>query len=218
MPLLFLGRNRVTSGFRLADRPDHDGIDIVGDDTTDILCTIDGTVKSSTIITDKSNPTWEWGNYVRVDDAKGRRHYFCHMASRSVKVGQKVKVGDKLGIMGNTGYSFGAHTHYEVRTANNKTKLDPTEFLSIPNAKGTYTAKTGWEQSDGKWYYYSSGQMLKSRWFKDPDGYWYYLGKDGAMLTGLQKINGKLYMLNPSRAHDIPTGACIITDSSGAID
>lgn len=218
MPLLFLGRNRVTSGFRLPDRPDHNGIDIVGDDSTDILCTVDGTVRSSTIITDRSNTTWEWGNYVRVDDAQGRRHYFCHMASRSARVGQKVKVGDKLGVMGNTGYSFGAHTHYEVRTANNQTKLDPTEFLGIPNAKGTYTAKTGWEQSGSKWYYYSAGEMFKNRWFKDSDGYWYYLGKDGAMLTGLQKINKKIYMLNPKRAHDIPTGACIITDPSGAIE
>ena len=223
MPLLFLGRNRVTSGFRLSDRPDHNGIDIVGDDSTDILCTINGTVRSSTIITNKNDPTWEWGNYVRVDDAQGRRHYFCHMASRSVRVGQKVKIGDKLGVMGYTGYTIpngpgGAHTHYEVRTANNKTKLNPVDFLGIPNAKGTYTAKTGWEQDGANWYYYSAGEKLKSRWFKDADGYWYYLGKDGAMLTGIQKIDGKLYMLNPKRAHDIPTGACIITDTSGAIE
>lgn len=217
MPLLFQGRNRVTSTFEPPDRPDHHGIDIVGDDSSDILCTVDGTVRSSTIITNKNNPTWEWGNYVRVDDAQGRRHYFCHMASRSVRVGQKVKVGDKLGIMGSTGLSTGAHTHYEVRLADNSTRVNPTEFLGIPNERGTYTAKTGWEQSGSKWYYYLAGEMLKDCWFHDSDGYWYRLGADGAMLTGLHRIEKKIYMLNPKRSLNIPTGACIITDADGAI-
>ena len=48
-------------------------------------------------------------------------------------------------------------------------------------------------------------------------GYWYWLDKQGRMLTGLQKINGRLYMLNPKRAHDVPTGACIYTDDQGAV-
>lgn len=34
--LIFAGRNRITSGFRLPDRPDHSGLDIVGDDSRDI--------------------------------------------------------------------------------------------------------------------------------------------------------------------------------------
>ena len=65
--LIFRGRNRVTSGYRLPDRPDHNGLDIVGDDSTDVLCPVAGTVKSSTMITNKNDSTWEWGNYVRVD-------------------------------------------------------------------------------------------------------------------------------------------------------
>ena len=219
--LIFQGRNRVTSGFQLPDRPDHNGLDIVGDDSHDILCPVAGTVKSSTIITDKSNTTWEWGNYVRVDDAEGNRLYFCHMDSRAVKVGQTVKPGDKLGVMGNTGYSFGAHTHFEVRKADNKTRLNPAEYLGIPNEKGTYTdGKTGWEEILGLWYYYQNGQELKSQWVKDGK-WWYYLGEDGKMLTGLQEIDGKGYYLNQSRATVggvyVPQGACVITDGSGRI-
>ena len=133
MKLLFSGRNRITSGYRLPERKDHNGLDIVGIDSRDILCPADGIVKSSTIVTDHSNLTWQWGNYVRVDDAQGRRLFFCHMDSRSVIAGQRVKQGDKLGIMGNTGYSFGAHTHFEVRDGDGKTILDPAEYLGIPN-------------------------------------------------------------------------------------
>ncbi len=217
MTLLFQGRNRVTSGYRLPDRPDHYGLDIVGDDSKDILCPVDGVVKSSTIITDKSNTTWEWGNYVRVDDEKGNRLFFCHMASRSVSVGDRVKAGDKLGVMGSTGYSFGAHTHFEVRKADGKTRLNPAEYLGLPNKRGTYSMQTGWQKEGGSWYYYRNGTPVKGQWLKDTDGYWYYLGADGRMLTGLQKIKGKVYSLNPARAHNIPTGACIITDKDGAV-
>ena len=49
-------------------------------------------------------------------------------------------------------------------------------------------------------------------------GFWYYLGSTGAMLTGLQKIEGKLYMLNPKRAHDVPTGAMIQTNERGEVN
>lgn len=55
--------------------------------------------------------------------------------------------------------------------------------------------KPGWEEKDGKWYYYdANGNMVKSDWVKYK-GQWYYLGEDGAMLTKWQKINGKNYFL-----------------------
>lgn len=191
--LLFKGRNRITGGYRLPDRPDHNGLDIVGDDSHDVLCPVAGTVKSSTIITNKADSTWEWGNYVRVDDAQGNRLFFCHMASRAVSVGQKVSPGDKLGVMGNTGYSFGAHTHFEVRKPDGKTTSNPAAYLGIPNAKGTYTeGKTGWIKTGEDWYYYENGQLVKTAW-RLIDGKWYYLGANGKMLDGIQTIAGKQY-------------------------
>ena len=80
--------------------------------------------------------------------------------------------------------------------------------------------KNGWQKSGSKWYYYENGQPVRSAWRKITGSngtYWYYLGKDGVMLTGMQKINNKLYMLNPSASNGVPEGACIITDGSGAI-
>lgn len=219
MKTIFKGsRFRLTSGFDTIDRPDHHGVDLVGIDSDVVISPIEGTVIASTIITDKSNLTWEWGNFVRIDDSEGNRYFFCHLDRRFVVAGQKVVVGTQLGVMGNTGYSFGAHTHFEIRKADNVTRLDPTAFLGIPNQPGEYSIEPdGWVKSDGsRWQYRKNGSFLRSEWVKDT-GYWYFLGADSYMLTGLQEIAGKLYYLNPQRKYEIPTGACIITDSSGAI-
>ena len=111
----------------------HNGIDLVGEGSTAVCSVCDGKVVSSTMITDKSNRTWEWGNYVCVE-ADGKRMYYCHLASRAVKVGDTVKKGQRIGIMGNTGYSFGAHLHFEVRV-NNKA-INAADFLGIHNKAG----------------------------------------------------------------------------------
>lgn len=116
----------------------HKGIDLSGTDKT-LVAPCDGVIGSSTIITDKSNLTWQWGNYIRIDTADGLKIFMCHMAARKVKVGQKVKAGDVVGIEGNTGYSFGSHCHFEVRK--NGESVDPTPYLGIPNEWGQYDIK-----------------------------------------------------------------------------
>lgn len=157
MTFLFKGRNRITSGYRLPDRPDHNGIDVVGVDSADILAPVDGVVTASLIITSHADRTWQWGNYVCLRDPEGNKLFFCHMASRAVEKGQTVKAGDKLGVMGNTGYSFGRHTHFEVRK--NGVNIDPAAYLGIPNGKGTYAAD-GWQAFGGKVYYYLNGKPI----------------------------------------------------------
>lgn len=218
--LIFKGRNRVTSGYRLPDRPDHNGLDIVGDDSRDILCPVEGIVRSSTMVTSHSTSTWEWGNYVRVDDLQGNRLFFCHMDSRAVKVGQKVYPGTKLGVMGNTGLSDGAHTHFEVRKSNGKTIMNPADYLEIRNAKGTYMGddppKDGWVFESNCWRYYQSGTICRSRWVKT-DGLWYYVDSAGSMATGTQVIDGKTYYLLEKTEGNRPKGSLIITDAEGAI-
>ncbi|MBQ4151206.1 MAG: M23 family metallopeptidase [Clostridia bacterium] len=119
----------------------HGGYDMVGVGSTDVVAVCDGEVVQSRIVTDKSNATWQWGNYVCIRTASGQYHYYCHLKSRAVQKGQKVRAGDKLGVMGNTGYSFGAHLHFEVRSADGK-KLSPESVLGIANKVGTYTKST----------------------------------------------------------------------------
>ena len=49
------------------------------------------------------------------------------MSSISVKKGQSVRRGDRLGKAGNTGHSFGVHLHFEVRI--NGVPVDPYGYL-----------------------------------------------------------------------------------------
>lgn len=133
----------------------HGGIDLEAlDDKTIYVPTykgksISGTVTRARIVTDKSNKTWEWGYYVCVKlDANQtpdavKYLYFCHCASLLVKVGQKVKSGDALAIMGQTGNAAlanppYAHCHLEVRATATGKGLDPTAYAGCPNAVGTY--------------------------------------------------------------------------------
>ena len=117
----------------------HSGYDLVGIGSWDVTAAGGGTVVQSRMVTDKSNLTWQWGNYVCIRTDAGQYHYYCHLASRAVRAGQTVRAGEKLGVMGNTGYSFGVHLHFEVRAADGKTAICPETVLGIPNAAGTYT-------------------------------------------------------------------------------
>ena len=82
------------------------------------------------------------------------------------------------------------------------------------------SGKSGWVQAASAWYWYEDGAPVKNVWRKD-GGWWYRLGPDGKMLTGLQEIDGKGYYLNQSRATVggvyVPQGACVITDGNGEI-
>ena len=53
---------------------------------------------------------------VIITTADGKSILMAHMKERSkLKVGASIKKGDAVGIMGNTGNSFGAHLHIEVQ-------------------------------------------------------------------------------------------------------
>jgi hypothetical protein len=82
-----------------------------------------------------------FGRYVRQLLPDGRRIYYAHLKydSAVVKTGQTVKAGDKLGVMGSTGKSTGAHTHLELRVkGTSKESLDIAEYTGIPNERGIY--------------------------------------------------------------------------------
>lgn len=120
----------------------HGGYDMVGIGSSEVVAVEGGVIVQSQMVTDKSNRTSEWGNYVCVKTDTGQYHYYCHLKSRAVSKGQRVCTGTKLGVMGATGKVTGAHLHFEVRGADGKTKLSPEGVLGIANRVGTYTVST----------------------------------------------------------------------------
>lgn len=77
--------------------------------------------------------TWHnaYGYYVGIDHGNGIVTIYAHNSALNVSVGQKVSQGDIVAYAGSTGYSTGAHCHFEVRV--NGTKVNPTGYASLPN-------------------------------------------------------------------------------------
>lgn len=149
MQLPYQGDVRVSSPFGLrtmnGERVYHKGIDLVGTDKT-VRAVVGGVVGQSIIITDPKNRTSEWGNYVRVDGEDGLLYYYCHLSKRLVSRGDKVSVGDAIGIEGSTGKSTGSHLHFEVRE--NGKSIDPTAILGIKNIVGAVREDKPKEQAN----------------------------------------------------------------------
>ena len=87
------------------------------------------------MVTDRTNRTWEWGNYVSVAGDDGYTYYLCHLSERRVNQGERVRAGQIIGIEGSTGRSTGSHLHFEVRNSSG-TAVDPSAILGIPNEAG----------------------------------------------------------------------------------
>ena len=118
---------RVASGFGMRMHPVynvpkmHYGIDFTAKTGTDIYATGDGKVE-------RVRKSYSgYGKHVVINHGFGYKTLYAHMHDFSVKQGQKVKRGDIIGQVGNTGTSTGPHLHYEV-IRNNK-KIDPTNFF-----------------------------------------------------------------------------------------
>lgn len=112
----------------------------VGDATTvPAITPVFGTVTSCS----QTGYNGGMGTYVVIEDEKGQSHRFMHMIKNSLVVssGDSVSQGDKLGIIGNTGDSDGAHLHYDV-TVNGERLYDPIDAFDCT------TLPAGWNFGD----------------------------------------------------------------------
>lgn len=118
-------RGWVTSSFGMRQSPFtgkrsmHDGLDIAARTGTPVQATADGIV--SRVVTDPG-----YGKLVVIEHGYGYRTYYGHNSKIFVKVGQRIKRGETISAVGNTGRSTGPHVHYEVRL--NGVPLNPKKF------------------------------------------------------------------------------------------
>lgn len=68
-----------------------------------------------------------WGNNVYINHGDGIYTRYAHASKLLVSAGQKVKAGDVIAYVGNTGNSFGAHLHFEVYV--NGTRVNPESWI-----------------------------------------------------------------------------------------
>ncbi len=113
----------------------HKGIDFVSDEGY-VYAPTDGTVR--VVAFDAGG----WGQYVSLGDALGSRHLLCHMVRGSVTVraGQTVRAGDRIGTIGATGNVTGPHLHYELHDSEGEV-LDVTKYIGIQNRIGSFDSQ-----------------------------------------------------------------------------
>ncbi len=117
----------VTSPFGHRSLGYHRGIDISGANASGSLIV----AGASGVVTEAGWSTGGYGNYVKIDHGDGVETLYAHMLNDSimVSVGEQLTKGQAIGRVGNTGYSFGAHLHFEVRI--NGTRVNPAPYLGL---------------------------------------------------------------------------------------
>ena len=106
----------------------HTGVDFAAQIGTPIYATADGVI-------DKLEVSFSgYGKVLEIDHGYGYRTRFAHMHGFAVRYGQKIKRGDLIGYVGNTGLSTAPHLHYEVFV--NGVHVNPIHyFFNDLNAK-----------------------------------------------------------------------------------
>lgn len=104
----------------------HPGLDISADKGDPVYSTANGKVVNA-------SAAGNYGNLVVIDHGYGLETRYGHLSAFKVTVGQEVKRGDLLGLVGSTGRATGAHLHYEVRA--NGRILNPLQLLLNPRRK-----------------------------------------------------------------------------------
>ncbi len=118
---------KVTSNFGMRFHPVHKekkmhlGVDFKAPIGTKVYATADGIIKK--IKKHKSG----YGNHIFIQHDETYQSLYAHLSVIKVEVGQEVKKGDLIGLVGNTGASLAPHLHYEV--IKDGKKVNPAEYF-----------------------------------------------------------------------------------------
>lgn len=99
----------------------HLAIDIAAGTGTPVYSSNSGTVIMA------GNNGDGYGNCIKIDHGNGVVTLYAHLSSFAVSPGQTVQKGQYIGGVGNTGWSTGAHLHYEVRV--NGYQVNPAPYM-----------------------------------------------------------------------------------------
>ena len=137
-PTIWPVRGLVTSGFGYRQSPFtgsrelHDGLDISGPHGTPILATADGVVAFAGPL------AGGYGNVIYLDHGHGFFTFYGHNSQNLVRTGARVRRGQIIAQVGNTGMSTGPHVHYSVRYKG--VWVNPLKYIVEATPAGTELA------------------------------------------------------------------------------
>ncbi len=97
-------------GFNWGKLHPHNAVDIASDCGTEIRASAEGMVNETSL------GLWNggYGHYILISHPNGTKTRYAHLNKVLVSVGQRVKKGELIGTMGETGNATGCHVHFEV--------------------------------------------------------------------------------------------------------
>jgi murein DD-endopeptidase MepM/ murein hydrolase activator NlpD len=98
----------------------HQGIDLAAPRGAPVVATADGEV----VFAGKKR---HYGKVVVIDHGAGYETRYAHLSRISVRVGERVRSGQRIGKVGKSGNATGFHLHYEVRRS--AVAVDPWQYL-----------------------------------------------------------------------------------------
>ena len=117
---------RLTSPFGPRWGKTHDGLDVGAPTGTPLYAMSKGTVILSDTV-------FSFGNKVEIRYWDGTVSWYGHLSRRDVQTGDTVMPGEQVGLVGNTGHSFGSHLHIEIHPTGGDNPINPAPWLK---AKG----------------------------------------------------------------------------------
>ncbi|HEX5172058.1 MAG TPA: M23 family metallopeptidase [Cyclobacteriaceae bacterium] len=128
-----LGQLHLTYGLRMhpifKTLMDHKGLDFAAPRGTPVYATGDGTVETSHF-------SGSYGNVIYINHDHGFETRYAHLSRSAVKKGERVKRGQLIGYVGNTGNSVSPHLHYEVLV--NGKNVNPINFFQRDMSNDEY--------------------------------------------------------------------------------
>ncbi len=126
LPIANEDLTRTASGYGLRVHPIykiikfHSGMDFTAPAGTDVYATGDGVIASV------QSSQRGLGKNIIIDHGFGYMSIYAHLSNFNVRPGQKVRRGDVIGYVGNTGTSVANHLHYEIKL--NGRNVDPVNY------------------------------------------------------------------------------------------